>query len=181
MKKTPKSDYAAWNNRRHKVLDPETVKTDVEYTFTYNPKIQPYDADRGVLDVINWHNNIVNIVKRLQYCSLKMYPEISQGSRFHYHGVIVIKDVLNFYIFDLPILKEDSALEIDNIQDATVWKTYYTKCKHLMEPLYKKYKCPYEFNSTKPMFVKIEAVLSKTYADLVKNAKPIEDLSDDDI
>lgn len=156
MKKNPnKSYYAEWNNRKHKNPSPEEVEVDSVYAFTYNPKTQPMTPSHK-LNLIVWHNYIDKIFQSCKNCHIVLRPELSQGSRWHYHGHIIIKDIMKFFIYDLPVLRIEGTFEIDTIKDKIVWQTYISKQEKLMLPICKEHKIPYIYDNTKVMKVKVE-------------------------
>lgn len=85
-------------------------------------------------------NDNIQYFKKLKYCKLEIYPELSPTGRLHYHGYIEIKDIVKFYYHDLYLLNEIS-YEIDTIDPETqkTYIEYITKQQRLMEPIIKEY------------------------------------------
>jgi len=137
MKKNP---YAGYNNRMHKLPSPEDMIIDALMSFTYNPLITPYDKD--ILDMPTYVNELMETFKKLKYCKIKLYHEISSTGKFHLHGYIKIEDPMRFTIFDFPKLKTEGTLEIDIINDTTTWAKYVFKQLHLMKPFCDSQKVP---------------------------------------
>ncbi len=164
MKKNP---YQNYNNRRHKTLPPEEMTINTWYSFTFNPEIQPL-TPRFTLDLITWHNGLDNIFKSLQYCDITLRPELSSGSRWHYHGQILITNIMKFYIFDLPILRENGSLEIDTITDIKIWTEYCVKQKQIMKDICTEYGIPYYYEKNKTMKVKIQPLNDSKFTELIK-------------
>lgn len=167
IKKNNMSAFANWNNRRHKNMSPEDVTVNTHYAFTYNPDVQPV-SPKFTLDLVTWHNGMDNIFKSLRYSDVELRPELSQGSRWHYHGQIIIKDVLKFYIFDLPVLRENGSYEIDIINDPKIWLDYCTKQEKIMKELLKEYGIPYRYQSEKIMKVKLQPLQDTKFTELIK-------------
>lgn len=168
MRKFPKnSQYVSFNNRRHKNLSPEETIAGELMAFTYNPELQPITPNFK-LDLITWHNQMDNIFKSLKYSRVELRPELSQGSRWHYHGHIKIDNIMKFYIYDLPILRQNGSYEIDKINDFKIWMTYCTKQEELMKPITKEFKIPYLYDSTKIMKVKVEPLQDIKANELLK-------------
>lgn len=166
-----KSNYTAsaksYDNRRHKLLPPEEMIPDTMYTCNINPEIQPL-TPKFTLDLITWHNGMDNMFKSLKHSSVKLNLELSSNSRWHYHGTIKISNIMKFYIFDLPILKESCSLEIDKIEDLNIWTAYCTKQESLMKPICKEYGIPYKYESDKIMKVKTEPLQDTKFTELMK-------------
>lgn len=174
-KKTHKSAFIQYNNRKHKILAPEEMSLEQWYTFTYNPETQPRRPNM-MIDLISWHNGMDHKFKR-KYCQIEAVPEISSNGRFHYHGLIKITNIMKFYIEDLPVLRDGATYEIDTISDMTAWKTYMYKQQYLMEPLTKEYGIPYTYYSHKIMKVKTTPLQNVHFEELIKYK--LEDINPD--
>lgn len=166
MRKSPKnSRYADYNNRKHKNPSPEEMECGT-YSFTYNPAIQPITPNFK-LDLITWHNGMDNIFRQCQYSHIELRPELSQGSRWHYHGQITIKDIMKFFIYDLPVLRANGAYEIDIINDKDKWKQYISKQEYLMKPITKEHLIPYHYDNEKIMKVKVNPLNDTKFSELL--------------
>lgn len=161
------ASYANWNNRRHKNPSPEDMKVNEGYAFTYNPEVQPL-TPKFTLDLITWHNGMDNMYKSLKYCDITLYPELSQGSRWHYHGYIRLTDVMKFFIYDLPILRENGSYEIDILTDHEIWRKYVSKQENIMKDVCTEYGIPYRYESKKIMKVKIQPLQDTKFTELMK-------------
>ena len=157
----------SFNNRRHKILSPEEMSTGILYSCTLNPSTQPL-SPKFTLDLITWHNGMDNIFKCLKYSTVILYPELSSGSRWHYHGTLSITNVMKFFIFDLPFLREHFSFEIDTIADLTKWTAYCTKQTTLMKPITKEHGIPYKYESDKIMKVKSVSLNDTKFTELIK-------------
>lgn len=161
------ANYAGWNNRRHKNPPPEDIIKGIKYAFTYNPETQPL-TPKYTLDLITWHNGMDSIFKSLKYCDVELRPELSQGSRWHYHGLITINEIMKFYIFDLPYLRENGSYEIDTIEDITIWTQYCTKQEKIMKDICTEYGIPYHYRKDKVMKVKIQPLQDTKFTELFR-------------
>ena len=184
MRKSPKSDsYANWNNRKHKNPSPEEIVKSQWYAFTYNPEVQPLRPNFQ-LDLITWHNGMDNIFKSLKYCEIKLRPELSQGSRWHYHGQIQINEIMKFYIFDLPVLRENGAYEIDSMSEVKIsekynsWEDYCKKQEKMMKDICTEYGIPYHYDKSKIMKVKIQPLQDTKFTELIKICPTSEYIED---
>lgn len=143
MKKNPSKSSS---NGLHKIVSPESVIVGNNYTFNLNPNTAPTDIKRNgelSLQVPPWFNHIVKGLNKLRYCKYTLYHELSPGAKWHYHGVITITEVINFFIFDVFELKKLGAFEIDTIKDLDIWMTYCTKQRAILEPFMKSLRVPY--------------------------------------
>lgn len=141
------------NHQKYSCIKPEDVLEGVEYSFSFNPEDQPhfdrfYNMKLNTLS--NWSDNQFDILTSLKYCTVNVYLEISSKARFHYHGVIKIHHIPNFYIHDLAKVRNYGTYEIDYIKDIEVWTSYVTKQKHIMEDYCNKHNMKYNVQS--PMF-----------------------------
>lgn len=167
MRKIPKNGYyATFNNRQHKNPSPEEIE-DKLYAFTFNPTKQPL-TPQFKLDLITWHNGMDNIFKDLRYSRVELRPELSQGSRWHYHGRIKIEETMKFFIYDLPVLRANGSYEIDTISDETKWIKYISKQEELMKKITKEFKIPYIYDSRKTMKVKVEPLNDTKFTELIE-------------
>ena len=134
----PLPKYAKASNGLYKGLKPEDVCSSVVYAISINPKSQPLQTNLGKmkLNCINdWYNKeVIRSLNRLCHCRLSLSMEMSQGSRLHFHGTVIINDneIIDFYFHDLPLLRAHGSYEMDTIEDNKIWKTYCNKQKNIM-------------------------------------------------
>lgn len=107
----------------------------VIYAFTCNPKMQ-YDLHtdrhhRPSLEVEHFINCIARHIKHA--CHFKVVPEMSHFGRWHWHGVIKLTDVFEFYSSCLPLLVSKSSFKICPITDSDGWSSYMYKNQKIME------------------------------------------------
>lgn len=151
----------------YKNPSPEDIIQDSIMAFTYNPKRQPLTPNFK-LDLITWHNGMDNIFKSLKYCHIVLRPELSPGLRWHYHGQIKIQEIMKFYIYDLPLLRENGSYEIDTIKDLEIWTAYCSKQEELMKPITKEMSIPYLYDSSKIMKVKVNPLNDTKFTELIE-------------
>jgi len=112
-------------------VEPEDVETTQFYPFTINPQdeLQHVGADAQRLRLV--HRDLSEIISKLRYSSYDLYAELSKLGRVHYHGTILINDVLQFFIYDIHILKKIGSFKIATYKDEGSspkgWETYYMK------------------------------------------------------
>lgn len=117
-------------NARHQMPKPDMVNMDDLYSFSYNPEVQPEQDSLGRVHYnvySRFEKRIEKTLRKLLYCDFKLFMDISQNGRLHYHGYIRIRDRINFYFHDIPIMKRNSSFEIDTIGDVVLWDQYCQK------------------------------------------------------
>jgi len=131
MKKNSNNGF----KRLHTFPPPEKVKLTDMLTFTLNPSDTPYINRKGERKVIlePFFNDIIKGLGKLRYCEYKLYPEISSTGKWHFHGTIQLTNIINFYLYDVPLMQELGAIEIDTIKDLDIWMAYCTKQAELMK------------------------------------------------
>lgn len=77
------------------------------------------------------------------WCTYTMRPELSGSSRWHYHGVITVKDSFKYHCHYAHRLKKLSHFDVDTIDDPEIWLAYCTKDYEVMYPQLKHMKLPY--------------------------------------
>lgn len=130
----PSANKVYQKHDAHSCLKPEHLIKNTTYSISLSPsdKQQYYEStDRVKRFQQQLYGRL--LIHLSPYASYDLYVEISEGGRLHCHGTIVIKDVLNFYVYAIPFMRDEMTYEIDTIKDATVWLTYCTKQSHLFE------------------------------------------------
>lgn len=114
---------------------PENMLPNVGYAFTVSPS--------NTFQYFSERENRIGKCVRIAYNKLnhsciqyKLYIEVSRTGRIHYHGYIWIKDIREFFIDVVPILKDYAQIEIDTIEDDEVWEHYITKQCAIMQLKY---------------------------------------------
>lgn len=128
---------------KHDCPSPEVIKTGYGYAMSFNPQKQedkwvPSERYKRLIKNMNRLNS------NIKYSKYILYPELSKSGRWHYHGMIWVKNPMGFFSNDLPILHANGTLFIVPQEDWE-WYAYCTKQRHLMAPylhsLGMKYKC----------------------------------------
>lgn len=110
----------------------EDIQVNVSYAFSVNPCNQR----DSVIETCSEHKVIFDLLK--DYCSYKLYPEISTKSQLlHYHGYLNFKRYIEigmFYKYCIPKLRDLATFTIEPITSYD-WYIYVRKQRHIMEPL----------------------------------------------
>lgn len=115
------------NNAKCKFVKPEDVVEGTEYSFTYNPEHQPSRKGIEVNGFKVWWQAQKTLIGSYAYCDIVLYPEISSLGRWHFHGTISIRDTIPFYHDTVPRMAFNASIEMDTIQDESIWDVYYSK------------------------------------------------------
>lgn len=173
VKKNPTFFYHEWSPREEDGVaewnSKQMYEEGVVYAFTVNPAMQ-YDlfkdrASRPELEVAHFKNCIGRHIKHA--CTYKLVPEISNYGRWHWHGVIKIKDAFEFYSSCLPLLRNKSSFTICPIQDKDGWTSYMYKNQEIMEAGCLYNDVPYEITSE----TKVEDEMEKHDCDACEKKK----------
>lgn len=120
---------------KHQMLKPEEVFLGEEYAITINPSIQPCIGKCNSFK--EWYNIFEHVFRDVCVASkFKLYVEISAMGRFHFHGTIIITNIMNFYMFDVKTLTQDKTCVIKNMDEA--WEDYYLKQQDFIQPFLKR-------------------------------------------
>lgn len=114
---------------------PEEIDTECLYSFSLSPEVQPEGNTVGRFTLNSFKTYSHDIEKRmseLHNCEYELVHEISRQGRWHFHGYISIKNVMLFYLYDLPKIKHIGTFEIDTIGDVTKWHDYVYKQSVIM-------------------------------------------------
>lgn len=116
----------------HNSIKPEHMQFGKWYAFSYNPIDQPSSLQQ----LEDWQRSNIIMFNKMYNIDVQLYPEFSSQGRWHYHGIIRVRDPL-FYIQDLQTLKLYGSFEMDTISDIQEWFLYCTKnmwmCKDMFE------------------------------------------------
>lgn len=142
-----KTHRPARDNDKHKVIAPELVTQGSWLTFSFNPEEQPMFERFYRMKLNNlkdWSQQQYDILTTLRHANVHVILECSPKGRLHFHGVIKINDVIEFYMTDLKKLKHYGAIEIDTIGDDEIWLTYIYKQRKYMKGYADKHEMHYE-------------------------------------
>jgi len=112
-------------------LKPEQIQPSVTYAFNVAPDdtMQHFDDPDRLkhFKEVFYGYLLKNVAK---YAHYNLNIEVSEGGRLHGHGTIQIHDVLNFYLYAIPSLKQHNTYVIKPMDDQ--WETTYCiKQKHI--------------------------------------------------
>lgn len=156
MKKTQTSArktglFNGYNNRAHKIPDPKLLNVQVKYALSLNPSSRPVQYveknDTFKYNFRHYYNTILSKINKCVNCQIDIVPEISATGKYHYHGYITITNLANFMLYDICILRQYFAFEIDTITDMKVWETYVNKGSHYMLAHCANEKIPYNMKT----------------------------------
>lgn len=125
---------------------------DYRYALTINCKTQhdtlKYKNSRAYEEIKYCINRIVKRMK--DTANIMLIPEISRGGRWHWHGILIIKEVYKFHAMVLPFLPTVCQYEIDTIDDPDVWRDYIYKDEDIMRPAIELQGLTYEITNETP-------------------------------
>lgn len=138
-------------NLQHKCIKPENVTLGNKLAFSFNPESQPVVQNFSQVKLTtfsSWSQEVYKVFDRCRYCTIETVMEISAGGRLHFHGYITINKLIEFYFFDLKILKFHGSFEIDSIgESVTSWDEYIHKLKSPMKDFCIKEQMEYIYTS----------------------------------
>lgn len=105
------------------------------YAFSFNPVEQPSFQrfyNMKLNNMRDWSERMKENLQ-LKYAEVDVVLEISSKSRLHYHGYILVKDIVKFIIHDLSKLREYGTYSIKQIEDDEIWKEYVYKQLRFMK------------------------------------------------
>lgn len=113
---------------KHKAPSPEDVDTKQLYSFNFNPIKQPKVGQLG-----SYLNKIWDEIDGCINCTVQMVPELSRLGRLHFHGIVSIDKIMQFYLSDIHKLMKEGTVYIDTIDDLGLWNEYMFKQRTLMQ------------------------------------------------
>lgn len=140
-----KNAYGKMNQKNlHTCVKSELLTIGKQYSFSFNPKEQPFITDvepehktifrQACKNTPNpfkeWWDSMELILGSLRYSEIFVYCEISSGGRFHFHGILEIQDIVRFLAIDMQMLKKNGSYEIDEIKDKSIWQEYVYKMQY---------------------------------------------------
>lgn len=114
----------------------EEYEVGTHYAITINPPDKRlylkshHQLDYGLGKEINAHLEWVSLCEGVQF---QLYPELSPTGRLHYHGTILMKNIMIFMTHDIKIIDNHCQYCIKHIDDTDEWIQYITKQAPLME------------------------------------------------
>lgn len=134
-----------------KTLPIECIEPNLDYALTVNlAGAELYNLRETYIDYITF------FIKKFNYCTFRVYPELSPTGRLHYHGYIRFRtetDIILFYSETLRLLQKDhiadiSICELGAFGDLT-WYYYCRKQKWLLKSFFLKSKLAYKLRSSR--------------------------------
>lgn len=125
-----------------KNYSPTEPKEFYNLTDTYAVTISPDDSLQCWSSTTN---RMINFRKRISTLFVgcandktryRFYIEISQNGRLHLHGYISFNDnhqILNHYLYTIPLWKKQCQVKIDKITNKVYWKNYIMKQQHIIK------------------------------------------------
>lgn len=145
-------------NRAIKTLPSGMLDEHVRYALTLSPSMQyddpQYSKVRAHKETYYAITHFVHLLR--DTCSILLVPEISKAGRWHYHGLLNIKNTYSFHAEVLPRLRGICKYEIDVINDPDIWKEYMYKDRKYMEPALTSQGVPYELTSDTPQLPRMK-------------------------
>lgn len=101
------------NSKGNTAIAPEKIVIGTKYSITINPKDQPVEfTDKFIMC---WYRKIYDTyIEYRDDINMDLYMESSQTARLHFHGTIVIYNILPYLKF-VRYLNEYTHFEIDTI------------------------------------------------------------------
>lgn len=113
-------------------LKPEEVYIGKLYAISVNPVAQPQIG--RCLSFKEWYDSMEHLFRDVCIASeFRLYVEISPMGRFHFHGWMCVKNIMNFYIYDVKTLTREQTCVIKEIEDPEVWEEYILKQQGLIQ------------------------------------------------
>jgi len=95
----------------HSAPDVETLQTEIPYAISINPIEEWNPSQLPMTWVIKSSSQIVECMRGVE---MTLYPESSPTGRLHYHGLIIIKDIIEYLSF-LNVYKKYGSFCIKDI------------------------------------------------------------------
>lgn len=117
----------------HQNIPLETMRVGTKYAITIAPEYQTLGWDKKSHTFVyaqphkTFRKYVLNHLRNLKACVVDLTYELSPLGRQHYHGYLEVNNVLEFYTYDIHVLKSLGALCIKNITNITEWDTYVKK------------------------------------------------------
>lgn len=136
-----------YDKPKHQIIHPEDVNTNHCYAFTFNPNSKPEIGKVNAFKV--WYDMIAHLLCDVCIASkYRVYTEISCMGKFHFHGLIRITNIMNFYIHDVQTLTMNGTVVIKERTNEDEWEDYYLKQQDFIQDYLQKelygplVKCP---------------------------------------
>lgn len=140
MSTKPPSNYSKPTNAFHQCADPHEWLEELEDgSYGMIPKmaitISPPEAQSTHLSEV--YTKLTDSLDILAFSSVLLYPEFSSLGRLHFHGYLYMNNkecILDFYRFDLQVLRALGGIKIKYITDDKIWLDYCCKQQAITKP-----------------------------------------------
>lgn len=108
----------------------EDLKEGKQYAFSYNPKDCYQSFNVIVTDRIReFYRHADTYFKYKNFSNKKLYVELSPKGRLHYHGIIEVEKVIEFFLYEIPSLLRCGTVCIKEFDDKGFegWMKYCNK------------------------------------------------------
>lgn len=141
------------NKAPHVLPSPEDVQEGRPLSFNYNPQMQPHHnlGAYALTEIKDFIEDCYKVFKSCGNCDIKVVPELSRLGRWHFHGWIVINNVMDFYLSDIHKIINKGTVYVNHLADADGWKDYVYKQHNLMIKISRREDFEYELDTTKPI------------------------------
>lgn len=125
----------------------ENINLGQTYAITLNPVLQPKNIDKK--DVFKWYREQYDVLQSYKSgLSLQLWPEGSPIGRMHFHGYIIVSDIITYINF-IKHMSEAYAGEVDTCEAGDKkFQEYVQKQQHIWQPFLKGHTISY------PMYVR---------------------------
>ena len=109
-----------------------------DFSMTLQNKLKPFNE---------WVTETEDTLGYLKYCDYVLWTEVSSTSRFHLHGVIKIRNLAKFYMFDVRWLLQFGGVCMNIMHDPMGWHLYCIKNSHEFIDSFQEYYVPFRFDN----------------------------------
>lgn len=124
-----KPHFDPYKKVKHEIPDLETLVVGKQYAFTYNPCDKYQGFNCVVTDRIReFYKHMDEFFGYKNFSNKKLWVELSPKGRLHLHGIIVVEQIVQFYLYEIPKLTRKGTVHIKAMtDDGSVWMEYCTK------------------------------------------------------
>lgn len=149
----------SFSKAQHTAPKMEDIKVGVPMAITLNP-IREHDPQRPIMCFITSQYNYLQQHALSGGYKLLLYPEASPTAKIHFHGYLIITDILKWIQKGCILLKDLNSFAIKLFFDEKKdeddedgepkgeerWKIYCTKQQHIIKPLFENNVLDYPLN-----------------------------------
>lgn len=147
-------------HRQKTCVSLETMEQGEEYAITLSPPdarnsdTAKANSVTSIQDYDKKLTTVKELINKLHGSKLVLFPELSPTGRLHFHGILVVVDIFNFYWHDLYLL--DSVMyEVDTISERDKWLNYCQKQSHIMGSIHDRLGIKYPIESGYHKVIKV--------------------------